>query len=168
MVVGCGLLCAAALASGLSPLRAEERPQTDFPVATDARLAGDATLTRFVLDIDRTIQFRAFTLDDPYRVVIDMPQISFHLQQGIGTAGRGLVKAFRYGMVMPGGSRIVFDLNGPARIASSYVLDAANNQPPRLVLELMVTASPTRRSSFLACCSNTRSAFGKAKSSTLH
>ena len=37
---------------------------------------------------------------------------------------------------MPGGSRIVFDLTGPARIAKSYVLDAANGQPPRLVLEL--------------------------------
>ena len=37
---------------------------------------------------------------------------------------------------MPGGSRIVFDLAGPAKIAKSYVLDAANGQPPRLVLEL--------------------------------
>src|SRR5262249_34298964 len=31
---------------------------------------------------------------------------------------------------------IVFDLTGPAKIANSYVLDAANGQPPRLVLEL--------------------------------
>jgi N-acetylmuramoyl-L-alanine amidase len=37
---------------------------------------------------------------------------------------------------MPGGSRIVFDLTGPAKIANSYVLEAANGQPPRLVLEL--------------------------------
>ena len=37
---------------------------------------------------------------------------------------------------MPGGSRIVFDLTGPARIANSYMLEAANGQPPRLVLEL--------------------------------
>ena len=55
---------------------------------------------------------------------------------GTGTAGRGLIKAFRYGLVMPGGSRIVFDLTGPAKIANSYVLEAANGQPPRLVLEL--------------------------------
>ena len=39
------------------------------------------------------------------------------------------------GLVMPGGSRIVFDLTGPARIKNSYVLDAANGQPPRLVVE---------------------------------
>jgi N-acetylmuramoyl-L-alanine amidase len=29
----------------------------------------------------------------------------------------------------------VFDLTGPAKVANSYVLDAANGQPPRLVLE---------------------------------
>jgi N-acetylmuramoyl-L-alanine amidase len=109
---------------------------SNFPIASDARLAGDARQTRFVLDLDRAIQFRAFVLADPYRVIVDTPQVNFQLPNGIGTAGRGLVKAFRYGMVMPGGSRIVFDLTGPARIANSYVLAAANGQPPRLVLEL--------------------------------
>ena len=107
-----------------------------FPIASDARLAGDARQTRFVLDLDKTIPFRAFALADPYRVVVDIPQISFQLAAGAGTVARGLIKAFRYGLVMPGGSRIVFDLTGPARIANSYVLEAANGQPPRLVLEL--------------------------------
>src|SRR6201999_972978 len=108
----------------------------DFPVASDARLAGDGKQTRFVLDLDKAIKFRAFALADPYRVIVDIPQVTFQFAPGAGTAGRGLIKAFRYGLVMPGGSRIVFDLTGPARIANSYVLDAANGQPPRLVLEL--------------------------------
>ena len=107
-----------------------------FPIASDVRLAGDAKQTRFVLDLDKTIQFRAFALADPYRVVVDIPQVNFQLPAGAGAAGRGLIKAFRYGLVMPGGSRIVFDLTGPAKIANSYVLEAANGQPPRLVLEL--------------------------------
>src|SRR5258706_6050024 len=37
---------------------------------------------------------------------------------------------------MPGGARIVSDLTDRAKIANSYVLDAANGQPPRLVLDL--------------------------------
>jgi N-acetylmuramoyl-L-alanine amidase len=89
-----------------------------------------------VLDLDKPIQFRAFTLADPYRVVMDIPQVDFRLPAEAGTTGRGLIQAFRYGLVMPGGSRIVFDLTGPARIAKSYVLDAVNGQPSRLVLEL--------------------------------
>jgi N-acetylmuramoyl-L-alanine amidase len=143
VLLGCVLLCAAAL---LCPKTAvvsasEGQPPVpvatpNFPIASDARLAGDAKQTRFVLDLDGTIQFRAFALADPYRVVLDIPQVTFQLPAGVGAAGRGLVKAFRYGLVMPGGSRIVLDLTGPAKVANSYVLDAANGQPPRLVLEL--------------------------------
>jgi N-acetylmuramoyl-L-alanine amidase len=133
------LLCVAALLCAGSTVAGPAIPSavaaSDFPVASDVRLAGDAKQTRFILDLDKTIQFRAFTLADPYRAVVDLPQVDFHLPNGAGTNGRGLVKAFRYGLVMPGGSRIVFDLTGPARISSSYVLDAANGQPPRLVLE---------------------------------
>ncbi len=141
--LGCRLLCAAALLCGpiAVPCVAEGAPpspsaSTDFPIVSEARLAGDAKQTRFIVDLDKKIQFRAFTLADPYRVVVDIPQVTFQLPAGTGNSGRGLVKAFRYGLVMPGGSRIVFDLTGPAKIANSYVLDAANGQPPRLVLEL--------------------------------
>jgi N-acetylmuramoyl-L-alanine amidase len=136
-----GLLCAAALLCSVSAIvGATESPSataaSDIPVASDVRLAGDGRQTRFILDLDKKIQFRAFPLADPYRVVVDIPQVSFQLPASVGATGRGLIKAFRYGLVMPGGSRIVFDLTGPARIANSYVLDAANGQPPRLVLEL--------------------------------
>jgi N-acetylmuramoyl-L-alanine amidase len=143
VLVGGALLCAAALLCSASTQPGAAENQTpipiaasDFPIASDARLAGDASQTRFVLDLDKKIEFRAFALADPYRVVVDLPQVSFKLAAGSGVAGRGLIKAFRYGLVMPGGSRIVFDLTGPAKIANSYMLDAANGQPPRLVLEL--------------------------------
>ena len=53
-----------------------------------------------------------------------------------GETGRGLIKAFRYGLVMQGGSRLVIDLARPARIDKAFVLDAANDQPARLVLDL--------------------------------
>jgi N-acetylmuramoyl-L-alanine amidase len=137
-------LCGAALiGSGLGLVRAAEGAApiavSDFPIASDARLAGDAKQTRFVLDLDKSIKFHAFTLTDPYRLVVDIPQVSFRLPAGTGATGRGLVKAFRYGLVMPGGSRIVFDLTGPAKVTSSSMLDAANGQPPRLVLELEET-----------------------------
>jgi N-acetylmuramoyl-L-alanine amidase len=144
ILLGGALLCAAALlCSDIGLVQANEGQSpspvaaSGFPVASDARLAGDTKQTRFVLDLDKAIQFRAFALADPYRVVVDVPQISFQLPAGTGTTGRGLIKAFRYGLVMPGGSRIVFDLTGPAKIANSYLLEAANGQPPRLVLEFV-------------------------------
>jgi N-acetylmuramoyl-L-alanine amidase len=147
VLLGYGLLCAAALlcAASIGESSAESLPPkaagsaaaagANFPTVSEARLAGDAKQTRVVFDLDKPIQFRAFPLADPYRVVLDLPQVSFKLGAEAGTTGRGLVKAFRYGLVMPGGSRIVFDLTGPAKIAKSYVVEAANGQPPRLVIE---------------------------------
>jgi N-acetylmuramoyl-L-alanine amidase len=141
-LLGCAVLCTAALTlfGALlfdAPMAlAQDQAASGYPVASDARLAGDAKQTRFVLDIDRPIQFRAFALPDPYRVVVDIPQVNFRLPAGAGTSGRGLVRGFRYGLVMPGGSRIVIDLAGPAKVTNSYLLDSANDQPPRLVVEL--------------------------------
>jgi N-acetylmuramoyl-L-alanine amidase len=145
IVVG-GLLC--------SPLARSETPQdahaavaasADYPRATEARLAGDERQTRFILELDRKIELRTFALADPYRVVVDFPQVNFQLPPASGQSGRGLVKAFRFGLVMPGGSRIVMDLTRPAMVDKAYVLDAANGQPPKLVVEL----SATDRASFL-------------------
>jgi len=112
---------------------------TPHPLATDVRLAGDEKRTRFILELDRKIDMRAFALANPNRVVVDIPQVTFQLPAGVGEASRGVVKAFRYGLVMPGGSRIVMDLKRPARIDKAYVLEAENGQPPKLIVELVAT-----------------------------
>jgi N-acetylmuramoyl-L-alanine amidase len=109
---------------------------SDFPVASEVRLAGDETQTRMVIDLDRKIDTHAFTLANPYRVIVDLPQVVFRFPPKTGEGGRGLIKAFRYGLMMTGGSRIVIDLARSARVDKSFVLDATNDQPARLVLEL--------------------------------
>jgi len=105
-------------------------------VASDLRIGGDDKQTRFAVDLNRKIDFAAFTLADPYRVVVDLPQVNFKLPAKAGTQSRGLIKAFRYGLIMQGGSRIVLDAKGPVRIEKAFVLDAAEGQPARLVLDL--------------------------------
>jgi N-acetylmuramoyl-L-alanine amidase len=137
-----------ALLAGLSALCVTAHPASasdGYPVATDARVGGDDTQTRFVVDLSRKIDLRVFTLADPLRVILDLPQVSFQLPPKTGEAGRGLVKAFRYGLVMQGGSRIVLDLAHPARVDKAFVLDPVEGQPARIVLEL----SATDRESFL-------------------
>src|SRR5436305_1690629 len=109
----------------------------NLPVATDARLGGDESRTRFIVDISQNVPLTAFTLANPYRVVIDLPQVVFQLPAKAGDSGRGLVKAFRYGLVMPGGSRIVVDTKGPVRVEKAFVLDPVDNQPARLVVDLV-------------------------------
>ncbi len=140
---------AAALTISATPSLAQESPQPSvasaFPAAIGVRLAGDVKLTRFVLDLDRKIPVNGFVLADPNRVVLDIPQVAFHLPAGTGQAGRGLIKAFRYGLVMAGGSRIVMDLAEPARIEKISAFEAENGEPARLVVEL----SAVSRQAFL-------------------
>jgi len=125
-----------------------------LPVATDARLGGDESQTRFVMDFTRKIDLHAFTLADPYRVVIDIPQVAFQLPAKAGESGRGLIKAFRFGLVMQGGSRIVFDVTKPVRIDKAFVVDATDGAPARVVLDL----APTDRDTFLRRVANDNSA----------
>jgi N-acetylmuramoyl-L-alanine amidase len=108
----------------------------DFPVASEVRLGGDETQTRMVVDLSQKVDMHAFTLANPYRVIIDLPQVIFAFPPATGESGRGLIKAFRYGLMMTGGSRIVIDLTRPARLEKSFLLDATNDQPARLVIDL--------------------------------
>src|SRR5690349_5402533 len=121
------LLTGAGIAS--SAERTDARAQTStqatagaqpYPVASDSRVGGDDAQTRFVMDFSQKVALRAFTLADPYRVVIDLPQVTFNLPAKTGETGRGLVKAFRFGLVMQGGSRIVMDVNKPVRIDKAF------------------------------------------------
>jgi N-acetylmuramoyl-L-alanine amidase len=111
-------------------------PAGSLPIATDARVGGDESRTRCIIDLSQNISITAFTLADPYRVVIDLPQVLFQFPAKTGESGRGLIRAFRYGLVMPGGSRIVIDTNGPVRIDKALVLDPVDSQPARLVVDL--------------------------------
>lgn len=109
------------------------------PSVTAVRVGGDDKQTRFVLDIDRQVELATFTLADPYRVVIDLPQVAFHLPDKAGEHGRGLIKNFRYGLIMQGGSRIVMDTKGPVKVDKAFVMASAEGQPARLVIDLTAT-----------------------------
>ena len=116
------------------------------PVMIGARIVGDSQRVRFVADLSRKVESAVFTLADPYRIVVDLPDVSFALPELAGTEGRGLISAFRYGAISSGKSRIVMDLTGPALIDRTFVVDPADGQPARLVVDVV----PTDRDQFLA------------------
>lgn len=110
-----------------------------LPAVTDVRIGGSDTQTRFIMDLTAKIDVAAFALANPYRVVVDLPQVAFKLPEKAGEQSRGLIKAFRFGLIMQGGSRLVLDTKGPVRIDKAFVLDAEGGQPARLVIDMSVT-----------------------------
>jgi len=133
-------LAAATMPMLCAPGTAQEADTSLVPaVATDARLAGDGERTRLVVDLSRAVPLGAFTLADPYRVVIDVPDVTFTLPASAGQEGRGLVSAYRFGLFAPGKGRIVLDLTAPVSIDKAFVLDPMEGQPARLVVDLVKT-----------------------------
>lgn len=134
-----GLICSffLVLSGGLTAAPEQAVAQNNTAVARDARVGGDLKRTRFVADISDTVDFRAFLLSDPYRVIVDLPQVQFLMPPGVGEKGRGLISAFRYGLFAKGKSRIVIDTVGPVMIDKAFVRPAENGQPARLVIDLI-------------------------------
>ncbi len=135
-----------ALAAPASTIAAPLPGDGGTPVVVDARVIGDESRIRFVADMTQKTDMVVFTLADPYRIVVDLPEVRFAIPDDVGATGRGLVSAFRYGQFAAGKARIVIDLTEPVKIDKSFVTDAANGQPARLVVD----AVPTTRDEFLA------------------
>lgn len=112
-------------------------------VANDARLAGDKERTRFIADLSKKVDVHVFALGNPYRVIVDAPDVNFQMPDGVGKEKRGLVTAYRYGLFAPGKSRIVIDVSGPFLIDKAFVLEPRDDQPARLVIDLVPTDEKT-------------------------
>lgn len=147
-----GVFCAPAHA------KSDNARAQDGVVAKDARLAGDRERTRFIADLSKKVDVHVYPLGNPYRVIVDAADVSFQMPRGIGTKQRGLVTAFRYGLFAPGKSRIVLDVGGPFLIDKSFVLEPRDDQPARLVIDLV----PTDEKTFQAKLNEAREARGGA------
>jgi N-acetylmuramoyl-L-alanine amidase len=139
-------LLAAALGLLAVPGGVQAKDTAKEAIAKDARLAGDRERTRFIADLSKKVDVHVFALGNPYRVIVDAADVSFQMPAGLGKEQRGLVTAYRYGLFAPGKSRIVIDVSGPFLIDKSFVLEARDDQPARLVIDLI----PTDEATFLA------------------
>jgi N-acetylmuramoyl-L-alanine amidase len=115
----------------------------DEPVATNIRIGINSDTTRFVVDISDNVKFRIFALSDPYRIVVDLPEMAWRLPVDVIQRNllrkRSLITNFRYGYFKPGLSRVVLDVESPTRIKSSFVIPPANGKKYRLVVDLVKT-----------------------------
>jgi N-acetylmuramoyl-L-alanine amidase len=92
--------------------------------------------TRFVLELSQEPSYRVFTLADPFRVVIDMPEFTWKIAQGDTPRAGGVIKAMRYGLFAPGTGRIVLDTAQPVRLDKVFVLPPGGGKPHRFVIDV--------------------------------
>ncbi|GAB4169494.1 MAG: N-acetylmuramoyl-L-alanine amidase AmiB [Wenzhouxiangellaceae bacterium] len=91
--------------------------------------------TRVVLDLDQESTHTVFTLDDPDRVVIDLPGSRTGLDAVIEPDNGGVLKRVRHGIRHQQDLRVVLDLEQPVKV-QSFLLPPTGSYGHRLVIDL--------------------------------
>ena len=149
------LAAPAASAGGLVGVRALARPVEAGPVVSTVTLQQNGDKATLLFEMTSTVAAQAYVMDEPARVIVDLPETAFVLDPASGRAGGiapGLIRAFRFGLFAPGKSRIVIDLAGPAKIVRAASGPTPAGGAFRLTVELTGTDAPT----FRAAAANAR------------
>ena len=98
----------------------------------------DSPGLRLVVETLLPTQSQLSLLTDPYRLVIDMPDVSWQVN-GLpqrGDLGMGLASAYRFGSPKPNIGRLVIELNQPASPVRAFTLPPATGGE-RFVVDLV-------------------------------
>jgi N-acetylmuramoyl-L-alanine amidase len=130
---------------------------TPSVAAVAATLTSDGDKTQLVVTLSREVTARAFLMERPDRVIVDLPEVNFHLPPEVGRHRRGVVSSFRYGLFAPGRSRIVVDLAQLALVSRIDVVDGEDN-----VALLQIEFTRTDRQTFRKAAETLDSEAGRA------
>ncbi len=98
-------------------------------------VSGSKTQTTFELVLSRGVPAEIFTLADPYRVIIDLPDVTFKIPSSTGQKGEGLITDFRYGLFAERKARVVIDTTGPVKIVKAEMVAV----PSGVALQIALT-----------------------------
>lgn len=108
----------------------------------DVRVGMHPDKTRMVLDLSTVTKFRVFALENPYRLVIDLPTFDWRVGN-ISKPSASAIAAIRQGALKPGISRIVVDLKKPVKVNNAFILRANAGKPDRLVIDFQQVSART-------------------------
>lgn len=135
-----GLLALMALSATLHAQDAAPLPP--LPNVIDARVTGTAERARLVIDLAERTEFSFVSLDEPQRLAVDVRAGTFSVPEPEGAPGdAGLVSAYAIEQAAADRVRTTLTLAGPAQVQQAYVLDAFEDQPARLVVDIIAATA---------------------------
>jgi N-acetylmuramoyl-L-alanine amidase len=141
---------------------AQQRAAAPAPAAHAAAhvpetgLKGDRARTKFIIGLERSVEFQVSSLTNPNRVFVELPEVMMWLPPDPGSAAVGLVKSFRGGQSAPGKARVVIDVTGPVIVEKAAIEKSKDGKTVQLVLEIVPAEQPletkadARRTTILA------------------
>lgn len=122
------LLCAMTLFCGLANATTNVK---------NLRIGNQTDGARIVFDLDKSVSYRAFTLDSPKRLVIDLDNTNITNEFSAGK--NQIVSRTRVGKLDGNNKRVVLDLERPAIIKKAFILPAQSGMPCRFVVDVKMT-----------------------------
>jgi len=127
----------AAAQSALAAAPAELASAVPVPAAPTA----PPKKTRFVIALERKVDYQVQSLPDPNRVIVDLPTVKLQLPPSLTGQPVGIVSGFRAGLGAPGKMRVVINVTEPVVVEKSELLDAGGGGPVLLALEISPVAT---------------------------
>lgn len=146
-LVRCFLFTLALLLPGILSVSAQDAPESApvaaapmaLPNVMDVRVTTAPERARLVVDLADKTDFALVSLAEPNRLAIDVRAATFSVPEPTGEpAGEGgIVLQYLVEQAAPDRVRTTLTLGAPAQVQQAYVLDAFEDQPARLVVDII-------------------------------
>ena len=123
-----------------SATRAQDAaPLPPLPNVIDVRVSATPERARLVVDLAAKTEFALATLSEPNRLAIDVRAATFSVPEPTGKpAGEGgLISEYSVEQAAPDRVRTTLTLSATAQVQQAYVLEAFEDQPARLVVDII-------------------------------
>lgn len=146
VLIFCALLgasCAAAAETPATP------PTHGVAAAHDSTLGGDKSRTRFVIGLEKAVDYQVFSLSNPDRVIVDFAEVKLVLPNKTTEGAVGLVQSFYGGQSAPGKTRVVIDVTGAVVVEKATLDRGKDGKAARLILDIVPVGAAKRNAAAL-------------------
>ncbi|WP_435905487.1 N-acetylmuramoyl-L-alanine amidase, partial [Devosia sp.] len=109
-----------------------------LPNVMDVRVTVTPERARLVIDLAAKTEFSLVSLSEPDRLAIDVRAATLTVPEPVATPSEeGVISEYRVEQAGPDRVRTTLMLSAPAQVQQAYVLDPFEDQPARLVVDII-------------------------------
>ncbi|HHG91155.1 MAG TPA: N-acetylmuramoyl-L-alanine amidase [Devosia sp.] len=132
---------AAVLALAAFPVRAQQSADEsileNLPEVLAVRVSSTDTRARLVVDLERVTAFSFVSLADPMAIAVDVRVRGLRVEEGGFPVGDEMISSYNLARLGADRVRTTLFLSAPMQVQQAYVLEPFDEQPARLVVDLI-------------------------------
>ena len=105
------------------------------PSVSGTAQAAKANSASFIIGLPKKVQYSAYALSNPDRVVVDLPAMAIDLPVNATFKNSPLIGNFHYGLLMKGKARLIIETKKPVRVKATYT-DSPSGRGTDLTLKI--------------------------------